>query len=65
MSLTPEQMAGRVAFCISVKIDAKEMATWSTDRIQIFFAGVAKTVQAKAEINQPPKQFPLAMGVQP
>jgi hypothetical protein len=42
---------GSVNFNISVKVDMAEFAGWQADRIGAFFAGIAKVLAAKANIE--------------
>lgn len=43
---------GIVQFHVEVKVDMKEFAGWRNDRIAAFFAGVAKVLAAKADIEK-------------
>lgn len=43
--------AGLVQFNISVKVDMQEMAAWTPDRIQAFFAGIAQVLAAKGTVE--------------
>lgn len=43
---------GLVAFDVSVRVNMSEMANWTPDRIQAFFAGIAQVLAAKGRIEE-------------
>lgn len=44
---------GSTHLCFDFRIDMKEMATWSAERIKQFFGGIAKMLAAAKEDSKP------------
>ena len=41
-----DEIVGKCAFNITVRLDTKEMADWEVDRINAFFSGLAEALGA-------------------